>query len=178
MKRFAILLPLLLTGCGPGSPLYDLPITPGYSPALLRTLGGEVPLLPGGMDDAQAEALSAAMAGWHRRVKLTFPVQGDTGESFGYRVVARLEGARNRVQDACYADAPIRMTQGDGTRHLGLAFCRGKRLTTAVTARLDEGMTFDSAAFAERVDDMMLLLFPRRSIFDDGGGDRSHSIMP
>ena len=174
MKRFALLASacaFTLTGCE--STIWSQhPPHPNYGPNMLRSFAGELPLLTVGVAPENAEPLAEAMSGYHAGVALHFTPLGDTGASYGYRMVARIESARARTGDACRTGAPVRSdADAPGKRVLSISFCRGQRRFTGAATRIDDGQDFGSDAFEETVRSLMLAVFPkvRTSDSDDSG---------
>lgn len=169
-RRLVLALGLALAGCAGAQVITETPpLNPQYRPQMLRAFDGALPLLVGGAGAGEAEALSAAMAGWIRGANLTYPLNGDTGASYGYRVVARIEGGRARSQDACAPDLPIRAGDSGG-RTLTLAFCRGRTSFSIVSSALSEGAGFGEPGFQPFIRNLVAALFPAHP-YDRNDGD-------
>jgi len=159
MIRSAVLVATLaVAACGPTTRAL-IPQHNVYSPKMTRAFDdGRLPLFVVGGEEGDAARFAEAMSGYRNGVDLTFVPDGDTGASFGYRVVLRIEGRAGRVQEVCAPGAPL-AAGGDDGRFANFAFCRGGTpVTTAVTPLPSP----DDVRYQQRVNEAMTVLFPRR----------------
>lgn len=160
---------LLVAACGSSvRPL--VPQHSAYEPKMVRAFDdGVIPVFLVGEGDPAGFA--EAMSGWRNGAELTFVPDGDTGASYGYRVVIRVEGRAGRIQDVCAPGAPLTEGEGDAP-YANFAFCRGRTpITTAVTRLPD----LTGPAFVERVKAATRMLFPRAKE-NRGDGGRTYVL--
>ncbi|MEM6491987.1 MAG: hypothetical protein AAF684_08855 [Pseudomonadota bacterium] len=160
----------VVAACGPRS--YAVaPTDVSYRPGMVRAFeDGKIPLFLVGGGDGDAQTIADALSGWRNGALLTFTPDGDTGASYGFRVVVRVEGGPGRIQTMCAIGAPAVEGEGAAPSHANFAFCRGQKPITSVVAPLGEGASPDLATAARAA---LVTLFPRQveGRSSDGDGD-------